>query len=106
MLEANDGLAAHALDFASAYAVVLVVADTIEVGGDYLKLQTGASRIQNQDIHAVPLCGWTTQEPQSQDKLCLTFTATRSNMIGFHVFASKRGWVLRICQALDGPKPR
>jgi hypothetical protein len=69
MLEPDNRLATHTFNFAAAYAVVLVVANAITVGGDYLKLQTGASRIQNQDIHAVPSSRWRPQEPQSKDKL-------------------------------------
>ena len=51
MLNPDDRLAADTLDFAAAHAIVLVLLDLLKIGRDHLKLQAGASRVKNQNIH-------------------------------------------------------
>ena len=48
MLNLNDRFAANPLHFAAAYAIVLVLLDLLQIGSNYLELQTRASRVQNQ----------------------------------------------------------
>jgi len=43
MLNMDDRLAANASNFAAADAIVLVLFDPLKIGGNHLKLQTGAS---------------------------------------------------------------
>jgi hypothetical protein len=50
-LDLNDCLAANALYFSAADAVVLALLDPLKISGNHLKLQGRASRVQHQNIH-------------------------------------------------------
>ncbi len=50
-LHGDDGFGADTLDLAAQQANVLILADPLKIGGDDLKLQAGASGIDDQNVH-------------------------------------------------------
>jgi hypothetical protein len=49
--ERYGGLAADPLNFPAAETIVVVTLDPLKIGGNHLKLQAGASRVYDQNIH-------------------------------------------------------
>jgi hypothetical protein len=47
----DNCLAPDALNLTATDAIILVLLDPVEVGGNDLKLQTGTSRVENQNVH-------------------------------------------------------
>src|SRR5450755_1573805 len=51
-LKRDNGLSTDAFHLAAADAFILMLLDTIQIGGDDLKLQAGTSGIEYKDVHA------------------------------------------------------
>ena len=51
-MEGDDGLSTGALNFAAAETIVLVLLNALQVGCNDLKLQAGASGVEDKNIHA------------------------------------------------------
>ncbi len=51
MLDSNDRFPPESFNLAAADAVVLLLFDLFEIGGDDLKLETGTTGIEDKDIH-------------------------------------------------------
>src|SRR5579872_4390190 len=47
----KNRLAADAFDLATAKPIISMLFDSLQIGGNHLKLQTGASRIHHQHVH-------------------------------------------------------
>ena len=71
--DVDDGLSTDTFQFALADAVILVLLDLFEIGGNHLELQARTTGIQDENIHASLSSA---DDPRTQDKLCDASRAT------------------------------